>query len=105
MTCVVCGKRAYSNYCARHKPRKPITKQGKRYREYEQWKRTIAIPFLDESFGHVCDWEGCGATENLDVDHIKTRGSRPDLKMNLTNIRYLCRYHHRLVTDGYKEVE
>lgn len=93
MACMICGKRAYSEYCVQHKPRKPITQHGKRAIAYETWRDEVAIPYLDSHFGHFCAW--CNATENLDVDHIKTRGSRADLKMDVNNVRFLCRSCHQ----------
>lgn len=104
MTCNVCGKRAYSEYCVRHKPRKPIKQRGKKAIEYEKWRDTIAKPYLDKTFGHRC--VDCGAIEGLTVDHIKTRGSRADLKKELSNVQYLCWNCHRDKTDHlgkYKE--
>lgn len=85
--CTICGKRAYSDYCVTHKPRKPITQRGKRTIEYETWRDTIARPFLD-SLGRQCAI--CGSINNLQIDHILNRGSRPDLKMSLSNVQYLC---------------
>lgn len=93
--CQVC---AFNKY---NKPNKPITKIGKRTKEYDKWRREVAIPYLDEKFGRLCVY--CGATERLDINHIKTRGSRPDLKMEITNIEYACRLCHTKLTDG-KEV-
>jgi 5-methylcytosine-specific restriction endonuclease McrA len=75
-----------------HKPKKPIKKRGKRTLEYETWRDTVAKPYLDKTYGHVC--RDCGATGQLDVEHIKKRGSHPHLKMTLTNVTYLCRPCH-----------
>ena len=85
----ICGKCAYNRYT---KPKKPINKFGKRAQEYNEWRINVAIPYLNQKFGHKCN--RCGRTSNLDVDHIKTRGSRPDLKMELTNLQWLCRSCH-----------
>lgn len=106
MQCLVCGARAYSDHCVRHKPRTPlkrtpIKQRGKQYYKYQDWRDTVAIPYLDAHYGHICAVLGCFETQ-VDVDHIKERGSRPDLKYDVTNIRYLCRPHHRLITDGVK---
>jgi 5-methylcytosine-specific restriction endonuclease McrA len=97
MSCIKCGKRAYSEFCVAHKPRKPIKQIGKRTVAYNKWRNEIAKPFLDDNFGHVCS--NCQATEGLEVDHILTRGSRADLKMNLTNVQWLCGPCHRKKTD------
>lgn len=93
MSCKVCGKRAYSDRCVQHKVRKAITKRGKRTIAYEAWRDHVARPYLDKAFGHRCI--DCGATEGLDVAHIRSRGSRADLKMNLSNVQYKCRTCHQ----------
>lgn len=93
-SCCICGKRAYSDYCFQHKPKKRIAQKGKRTLEYEEWRDTIAIPYLDKHFGRVCAECGglrCG-NKQLDVDHKIKRGSRADLKMVLSNVQYLGRY-------------
>lgn len=77
---------------------KPLKPRGKRTLEYEQWRDEVAKPYLDEHFGHVCSKPGCNKTTRLEVDHIQKRGSHPDLKMDLTNVRYLCHTHHLEVT-------
>lgn len=92
MRCEVCNKRAYSNRCVAHKPRKPIRKKGKHTIEYEEWRDNVARPYLDKTYGHKCAY--CGTTKRLDVQHIKKRGSHPHLKMELSNIEYLCRSCH-----------
>lgn len=87
--CPKCAAKKYFN-----KPRKPINKRGKRTIEYEKWRDKVAKPYLDKTYGHKCSRIGCFETEYLEVDHVKTRGSRADLKMELSNVRFLCRLHH-----------
>lgn len=84
--CQVCAFNRYS------KPAKPITRIGKRTKEYNKWRLESAVPYLDNKYGHKCAI--CGADGKLDVDHIKKRGSHPELKMELTNVRWLCRPCH-----------
>lgn len=72
--------------------RKPIKQIGKKTLTYNKWRDTVAIPYLTSKYGYRCAL--CGATEALDVDHILKRGSHPELKMSLANIRYLCRDCH-----------
>lgn len=93
----LCGVCSYNKYF-KDKKRKPITKRGKRQVEYEQWRDQEAIPYLDKNYGHVCAVTNCFETEHLDVDHIQKRGSHPELKMELTNVRFLCRKHHINIT-------
>ena len=76
------------------KPRKAIRKKGKATIKYELWRDTVAIPYLNETFGRVC--AACGGERcnnlQLDVDHIQNRGSHSELKMTLSNVQYLGRY-------------
>lgn len=92
--CIVCGNRAYSDYCFQHKPKKRITQKGRATIEYEEWRDTVAIPYLNKHFGRVC--AACGGerchNRQLDVDHKIKRGSRADLKMDLNNVQYLGRF-------------
>lgn len=101
--CLKCGKRAYSDYCFRCKPHTPIAvkkrpkQKGKRAIEYEIWRDFTAIPYLTKNFGYRCAL--CGRSDvGLDVDHIQKRGSHPELKMVLSNVRFLCRACHTNVT-------
>ena len=84
------------------KPPKPIRKVGKETLKYNAWRDTIAKPYLDKHYGHICAVRDCPMTDGLEVDHIKTRGARHDLKYDVKNVRYLCHIHHREVTDGKK---
>jgi len=93
-TCSVCGKRAYSDYCVQHKPRKPIKQKGKRTIVIDEWVDKVARPYLDKNFGRVC--AACAGTrcfnQQLDVDHIKNKGSHPELAMVLSNVQYPGRF-------------
>jgi len=93
-SCSVCGKRSYSDYCFQHKPRKRIDQKGKKTLEYEEWRDTVAIPYLTKHFGKVCALCGGERCKNrqLDVDHKLKRGSNPALKMDLNNVQFAGRY-------------
>lgn len=43
----------------------------------------------------------CGATIGLDVDHVLDWRQRPDLALELDNLRTLCRLHHNRKTHGH----
>jgi len=100
LTCKQCGKRSYSEWCWRHKPRKPIEskkpipKQSDKEKEYQKYKEEVLRPALIERDGNNC-W-CCGrpayVDEKLDIEHKLTKGSRPDLKRELRNLRLYCRY-------------
>ncbi len=94
--CSNCGSEYhYQTFCP-YKKNKAIKQRGKKTEIYETFRDKVAKPYLDKKYGHVCSFKGCTETENLDVDHIKTRGAHPELKMDVKNLRYLCRYHHSL---------
>lgn len=101
--CKFCESLEHTQFYCRLKPRKPIKvnkrpkQAGKRATEYKNFRDQVAIPFLTENFGYKC--ARCGVTDNLDVDHIQGRGSHPELKMNLTNLQFLCRSCHQQKTD------
>lgn len=82
------------------KPPKPIRKQGKHAQLWKTFRDQVARPYLDKKYGHICSVKGCIETENLDVDHIKNRGSHPHLRYDVKNTQYMCREHHWLKTDG-----
>lgn len=112
MKCEICGNRAYSIRCVRHKIKRPIavktalprpTKRirqiGKKTITYNQWRDEVARPYLIAMFGEVCVIPGCTEATGLDVDHKLNRGSHPELKMVLTNVQLICRPHHQAKTD------
>jgi len=82
------------------KQQKPIKQKGKRSIQYEKWRDFIGKPHLIRVYGNQCTW--CGRSKEhldmlgipLDVDHIKTRGSHSELKMDIKNVRLLCRDCH-----------
>lgn len=99
--CKYCRKTGHFPYQCKLNPKKPkrIKQKGKRTIAYEEWRDTVAKPYLDKTFGHVC--VDCGTSEGLDVAHKKTRGSRADLKMVLSNVQYKCRDCHNAESNIY----
>lgn len=101
--CLVCGKRAYSDYCVRHKPRKRIPQQSAKELDYQEWKEQVARPAVISRDGNNCFCCGRPAMsdEKLDLEHTKGKGSRPDLKQDISNLRLFCRFPcHRNKTDN-----
>lgn len=92
--CDVCGNKAQSNRCFRHKERKAIEQSGKGRKKWSLFRDTVAIPYLDQKgrFCACCGRGGYGA--RLDVDHILNRGSHPHLAYEVSNLQYLCRECH-----------
>ena len=78
---------------------KPSRQSLLKRRQYENWRDKVAKPYLDEKYGRICRKCGksnCDSCERgvLEVDHIIGRAARPDLKMSLENVQYLCRECH-----------
>lgn len=98
-----CVNNSYGEYCWMHKPRKPIKKlkrpkqKGKEYERWRKFREEVATPYLDKTYGHRC--VDCGVGGKLDIDHLITRGSRPDLKYDLQNLMYRCRMCHIVKTN------
>ena len=98
--CSTCGSHYhYQTFCP-YRKRRPISQRGKHAKLWETFRDKVAIPYLDKKYGHVCSVKGCNETTNLDVDHIRSRGSAPHLRYQVTNCQYLCRAHHCMKTDG-----
>jgi len=98
--CSICGSnKHYQTFCP-FKKRKPIAQRGKQTKIYETFRDTVAKQYLDKKYGHVCSVRSCEVSDQLDIDHILTRGAHPELKLDVKNLRYICRPHHRMVTDG-----
>lgn len=110
MTCRVCGKRAYSEYCVAHKPRKALRarvrpkKMSVKEKDYQEWKEAVARPYVVQRDNNECACCGRPAypNEKLDLDHIKGKGSSPKDKRNLHNIQLLCRPCHFNKTNHYR---
>ena len=74
-----------------------ISRYGHRAQDQAKWIKEIGRPELIRRYGEVCNC--CGTHDDLTVDHIKTKGSRPDLKKNIDNLQFLCFVCHRNKTD------
>ena len=97
MNCRVCGKRSYSEYCVRHKPRKPI-KPGKHTLKDRRENKKFRDSQLND-FGYlVC--ECCKSWNGSDADHIKSKGANPDKRYDVENKRILCRECHNSKTNN-----
>ena len=102
-----CERGCYGEFCLMHKPRKPI-KVNKRPKQqsdkeiaYQEWKETIARPYLIGKFGNRCSC--CDlffGSVKLDIEHTLGKGSHPELKKDLNNMTLMCRPCHNSKTDG-----
>lgn len=101
--CSFCGSdKHYVTFCWRRKTKK-IRPQSDREIEYQEWKETVARPYLIEEYGNYCHCclRPAQENENLDIEHTKNKGSHPELKRDLKNMRLYCRYPcHRNKTDN-----
>lgn len=71
------------------RPTKPIKKKGK---VSKQWERTRAKWFLTHSQVYYACYI-CGKRMNpseTQLDHVKSRSSRPDLRFSLDNLKPIC---------------
>ena len=90
-TCAVCGKRAYSGYCVRHKPKKPVNRlrrPRKAGKHSELWAEFRKQWLIDNPPPYICGI--CGRAVHPDsvvLDHIIPRSNRPDLRYNSSNIQ------------------
>lgn len=90
MHCVVCGKRAYSEYCVAHKPRKPIVtrklpkkigERGKKLATYvEAWKQAQKP---DANGLYTCYISG-EKVSYLMAEHPYSKARHPELRTNQT---------------------
>lgn len=99
--CKFCGGGHYVTFC-RQKPRKPIKKRSDKQIAYEVWLEETARPFIINRDGNfcVCCKRAAYEYEKLDIEHEKTKGSRPDLKREIRQLRLMCRFPcHRNRTD------
>lgn len=91
---------------SKQKPSK-IKQRGERGERYLVWRDTVARPYLENRYGRDCAWckappqvnEQTGEIGWHDIDHIKERGSKPSLKMDVHNIQFLCRGCHIKKTE------
>jgi 5-methylcytosine-specific restriction enzyme A len=67
-------------------------------RGYDHGWRQLRARFLAKH--PMCQIAGCG-THAVEVDHIITIRSRPELRLSWSNLRALCKHHHsqRTMTD------
>lgn len=88
--CKICGSQwHYQTFCPMKK-KKAIKQMGKQADKWTEFRDTVAIPYLDKVFRHKCVC--CGVGGKLDVDHIVEKGGHAELKYELDNLQYLCRF-------------
>lgn len=93
-TCHSCGERGHSQFYCKTRRRKSINQQSEKELGYQLWKELEARPYLIERDGNACQCCGRAAHtgEKLDIEHEKGKGSHPELKRDLKNLRLYCRY-------------
>lgn len=103
--CIICSKRAYSDYCVQHKPRKPINQVSDKQVIYHKWLEAEVRPFLIKRDGNQCSCchRLAYKNEKLDIEHTLGVGSHANLKRDVNNMTLMCRFPcHRNKTDGIK---
>src|SRR3972149_3191058 len=63
--------------------------------KYKLWRKAVL-----KMYCYTCIW--CGATTNLEADHIKSFALYPDLRFKTSNGRILCHDCH-IKTDNYRK--
>lgn len=98
-SCLVCGKRAYSDYCVQHKPRKPlktnkpIRRIGKKAQEWIEYRHE----WIKRNSGREWHCIIGGALLTLDtltLDHDVPRSRDTTLRVKDSNINEMCWYHN-----------
>ena len=94
--CTVCGKKAFSDFCMAHKPRKamtttkPMNKVGKVTKQTNaavaKWKRTQATNHQGYYECYICHkW-----VPYLMAEHVKSKARNPDRRTDLENLKPSC---------------
>jgi hypothetical protein len=80
--------------------RKRPRQQSIKEKDYQVWLKEVARPFVIARDGDIC--QCCKSVHYPhDLDHIKNKGSHPELKRSLDNLQILGRFPcHRHKTDG-----
>lgn len=111
MNCTICGKRAYSEYCVQHKPRKPVkvnnplplpTKPINRNgATKKKWLSTrsawLKANQPDYKGCYTCHY--CGKSVDytiITLDHLIPRSRAPELRYELSNLVPCCSSCNRL---------
>lgn len=85
---------------------KPIKKisDKKRIRLKEWWSEKELFEKIWKERKHICSkcWKFLQSPKPHNFDHIKTKGSRPDLRLNPDNIEILCFSCHYEKTNWWK---
>lgn len=101
--CSFCGSDThYVTWCWRRKTKK-VRPQSDKEMSYQTWKETVARPHLIKRDGNwcYCCWRPAEGDEKLDIEHTKGKGSHPESKRELKNMRLYCRFPcHRNKTDN-----
>lgn len=76
MHCRQCGKKSYSEFCFNHKPRKPISKKGKEYYKWQEfkggWFKRHQPDFDGYYKCHICDRSV--HKDDVVLDHVVPQG-------------------------------
>lgn len=102
--CKVCNSPFHTGWVHKErkplKAKKPMKKFGKQTTRYNEFRDKVARPYLIATFGNKC--AHCERADlSLDVDHIKKRGSHPELKYDLNNLQLMCRRCHDIKDNQY----
>lgn len=90
--CEICGTLGHSKYYCRSRKRKPIKKMSIKEMQYQAWKESTARPLVIDRDGIFCQCPGGCTNLGTDLEHELGKGSHPELKRDINNLRLFCRY-------------
>lgn len=101
MTCMVCGKRAYSEYCTTHKPRKPLKRTPLKTTRKpikqagkisKKWTSTRAQWFKDNPAEYYLCYLCSRRIDKSEttLDHVVPRSRAPHLRFEPSNLKPCC---------------
>jgi len=115
-SCIVCGKRAYSDYCMQHKPRKPIATRTPLPRPTHRI-RSEAVKTREKRQATTAEWFEANppdkdgywycyiskhpqcpkrlTVDTIVLEHDLSKARRKDLQFDITNIHPACGYDNK----------
>lgn len=84
-------------------PHRPVTRGTSRERGYDTaWQKVRDLYIAEHPLCEDCLEENIVNPEHIEVDHVIPIDVRPDLRLDMTNLRSRCRRHHKRKTDRDK---
>ena len=102
MNCEICGKKAYSNRCFKHKNRKSLkTNKKEKDSPDKMWEFFLSIWRKRKHYCENCNIYLGNTPYSYNFDHILEKSKYPELKYEEENICILCLKCHDEKTRGF----